>query len=165
MMNFQDLFIGPANFPQMMFISSFFIILIVFALIASIFWIWAFIDCLVSKLNKTEKLIWALIILFFNLFGAIAYLIISKASGKRLTNEKDIKSSVLIRTKKNRIIAGVCGALADYIGMDRTAMRVLWVLLTVYNFAVGAIAYIVLWVVIPFEKEKTKKNGKNKKNK
>ena len=56
----------------------------------------------------------------------------------------------LYRSKKDRMIAGVCGGLANYIGIDPTLVRLLFVL---GMFAVGGtlLAYIVMMVVIPEE--------------
>jgi hypothetical protein len=48
-------------------------ILLILGIIASIFWIWMLIDCLMSSLPSTEKLIWALVILFLHVLGAIIY--------------------------------------------------------------------------------------------
>ncbi len=42
--------------------------------IASIFWIWALIDCATSRnLQPTEKVVWLLVIFFLHLLGAIVY--------------------------------------------------------------------------------------------
>jgi phage shock protein C len=56
----------------------------------------------------------------------------------------------LYRSKKDRMIAGVCGGLASYIGIDPTLVRLLFVL---GMFAVGGtlLAYVVMMVVIPEE--------------
>ena len=56
----------------------------------------------------------------------------------------------LYRSRKDRMIAGVCGGLASYIGIDPTLVRLLFVL---GLFAVGGtfLAYIVMMIVIPEE--------------
>lgn len=56
----------------------------------------------------------------------------------------------LYRSRKDRMIAGVCGGLASYIGIDPTLVRLLFVL---GLFAVGGtfLAYIIMMVVIPEE--------------
>jgi phage shock protein C len=56
----------------------------------------------------------------------------------------------LYRSKKDRMIAGVCGGLASYIGIDPTLVRLLFVL---GMFAVGGtlLAYVVMMIVIPEE--------------
>lgn len=57
----------------------------------------------------------------------------------------------LIRSATDRQIAGVCGGLAEYFGVDATAVRLLWVILSVFGGAVvgGVIAYLVAWLIIP----------------
>ena len=48
------------------------------------------------------------------------------------------------------MIAGVVGGLADYLGMDPTLARVLFVVLSLISAAFpGALVYLILWVVIP----------------
>lgn len=54
----------------------------------------------------------------------------------------------LYRSKTNKTIAGVCGGLAEYINMDPTVVRLLWVLITAFAGA-GLIAYLVCAIVIP----------------
>ena len=59
----------------------------------------------------------------------------------------------LYRSKKNRIIAGVCGGIAEYLDTDPTLIRLLWILITVFSMVLpGIIAYLICWVIIPEEK-------------
>ena len=61
----------------------------------------------------------------------------------------------LLRSRRNRKIAGVCAGLADYAGMDVTAMRLLWAIVAVLSGIVpGIIAYLVAWMVMPEEPER-----------
>ena len=57
----------------------------------------------------------------------------------------------LYRSKKERIIAGVCGGIGEYLGIDPTIVRILWVLLGLMGGS-GIIAYIISWIIIPEEK-------------
>ncbi len=58
----------------------------------------------------------------------------------------------LKRSRSNRMIAGVVGGLAEYIGMDPVLARVLYVLISVFSAAFpGILVYIILWVVMPEE--------------
>ncbi|MBI3051918.1 PspC domain-containing protein [Candidatus Woesearchaeota archaeon] len=52
-------------------------------------------------------------------------------------------------SKKNSIIAGVCGGIGEYLGVDPTVIRVLWVLLTLLSMGFGIVAYILAWVIMP----------------
>jgi phage shock protein C len=57
----------------------------------------------------------------------------------------------LVRSNTNRMIAGVCSGVAEYLGIDRTIVRVAWVVLSIYPGAVigGVIAYLIAWFIIP----------------
>ena len=54
----------------------------------------------------------------------------------------------LYRSKKNRMIAGVCGGIAEHVEADPTIIRLLWVLGTLL-WGAGLIAYILAWIIIP----------------
>lgn len=48
------------------------------------------------------------------------------------------------------MISGVCSGLADYVNMDPTIVRFLWIIVTaITGFAPGIIAYIIAAVIIP----------------
>lgn len=57
----------------------------------------------------------------------------------------------LYRSKKNRMIAGVAGGLAEYFGVDVTLVRLLWVLAVLIG-GTGVLVYIIAVIVIPEEK-------------
>ena len=51
---------------------------------------------------------------------------------------------------RNKMIAGVCGGLAEYFGLDPTIVRVAYVLLSILSVAFpGILAYIILMIVMP----------------
>jgi phage shock protein PspC (stress-responsive transcriptional regulator) len=55
-----------------------------------------------------------------------------------------------LRKSKNRLIAGVCGGIADWLGWDPTLVRVLYVLISIFSAAFpGILVYIILWIVMP----------------
>ena len=57
----------------------------------------------------------------------------------------------LRRSMTDRKVAGVCGGLAEYLGVDSTMVRLAWVVLSIYPGAIvcGLIAYAIAWIVIP----------------
>ena len=56
----------------------------------------------------------------------------------------------LHRSRKHKLIAGVCGGLAEWLGWDPTLVRVAYVLVSVLSAAFpGIIAYVVLWILMP----------------
>lgn len=54
----------------------------------------------------------------------------------------------LKRNKKERIVAGVCGGLADYYKMDISQIRIAFVMGFIF-FGVGLLVYLVLWLIMP----------------
>lgn len=63
------------------------------------------------------------------------------------------KTARLTRSK-DRIIAGVCGGIANYMGWDPTVVRVLYVLFSVISAAFpGALVYLILWLAMPASDE------------
>jgi phage shock protein C len=56
----------------------------------------------------------------------------------------------LYRSRRYRIIAGVCGGLAEWLGWSPTWVRVLYVIGSVISVAFpGMIVYVILWIVMP----------------
>ena len=55
----------------------------------------------------------------------------------------------LHRSRRHRMIAGVCGGVAEWLGWSPTLVRVLWVLLTPTTFFAGFVVYLILWVLMP----------------
>ena len=58
----------------------------------------------------------------------------------------------LYRSKKEKMIAGVCGGIAEYFKMDPTIIRLLWVVGTLVFFGAGIIAYLIAWIIVPEKK-------------
>jgi phage shock protein C len=61
----------------------------------------------------------------------------ASSSGKRL-----------VRPMYQKSIAGVCAGFANYLEVDITLMRILWLCVAIFT-GVGFIAYIVCWIVMP----------------
>lgn len=55
----------------------------------------------------------------------------------------------LTRSTSNRMIAGVCAGLGDYLGIDPTIVRLLTVLAFFTGFGGIAIVYLVMAIVVP----------------
>lgn len=53
----------------------------------------------------------------------------------------------LARSARNKMIAGVCGGLADYYGISSTRIR--WAFVFFGLFGAGEVFYIILWIVLP----------------
>jgi phage shock protein PspC (stress-responsive transcriptional regulator) len=63
-----------------------------------------------------------------------------------------MSGSKLHRSKSDKMIAGVCGGFAKWLGWKPTSFRVLYVLLSILSVAFpGILVYIILWIVMPME--------------
>ena len=54
----------------------------------------------------------------------------------------------LYKSDVDRKLCGVCGGIAEYLGIDSTIVRLIWVVLVVF-FGTGILAYIIAALVIP----------------
>ncbi len=59
--------------------GGFFIIFIILAIVASIFWLWMLVDCLTGSLSPNEKILWFLVIFFLHILGAILYFVVGRS--------------------------------------------------------------------------------------
>lgn len=60
----------------------------------------------------------------------------------------------LRRSKKEKMVAGVCGGLAEYFDMDPTITRLLYIILSVCSAAFpGLLVYFILWIVVPYQQK------------
>lgn len=58
----------------------------------------------------------------------------------------------LVRSRTDRMIGGVCGGLARWLGWSSTVVRVLYVALSILSAAFpGILVYLLLWLVMPLE--------------
>ena len=54
----------------------------------------------------------------------------------------------LYKSRKNRVIDGVCGGIGEYFNIDPTIIRVIWIIL-VLCVGTGILAYIICMILIP----------------
>jgi phage shock protein PspC (stress-responsive transcriptional regulator) len=57
----------------------------------------------------------------------------------------------LVRSADKKI-AGVCGGLAEYFGMDASLVRIIYLLATIFTAFAGVLIYIILMLVMPAQK-------------
>ena len=65
------------------------------------------------------------------------------------------RTKTLVRPREGRMVAGICAGLAEYFGLDVTLVRVIVTVVSVITGGTGALAYLVAWMIIPGEGEKT----------
>ena len=56
----------------------------------------------------------------------------------------------LYRSRKNCMIAGVCGGLGDYLGLDPVLIRIFFLILALTS-GIGVFVYLVFWFIVPWE--------------
>lgn len=54
----------------------------------------------------------------------------------------------LVRNTDEGLLGGVCAGIADYMDMDVTLVRLLWIVLS-YALGVGIITYLIIWIIMP----------------
>ena len=61
----------------------------------------------------------------------------------------DKKAKRLYRSKKEKILGGVLGGIAEYFEIDPVIVRVIFVFLLIASFGAALIAYIIAWIIVP----------------
>ena len=87
------------------------------------------------------------------LFGVLAYLAawVLMPESAEVPVARPAAATRLTRSATDRKIGGVCGGLAEYFSVDPTAVRLLWVVLSIIPGAIicGVLAYVVAWLIMP----------------
>lgn len=58
----------------------------------------------------------------------------------------------LYRSRRDKMVAGVCGGLAIFFGIDPTWMRLLFIIFILMGGS-ALLAYLIMWAVVPLEPE------------
>jgi phage shock protein PspC (stress-responsive transcriptional regulator) len=99
------------------------------------------------------RLLWVVLSIFPGAIigGVIVYLAAWLIIPEGSASAEVPNSSRLTRSATDKKVAGICGGLAEYFGVDATPIRLLWVVLSIFCGAVigGVIAYLVAWLIIP----------------
>ncbi len=57
----------------------------------------------------------------------------------------------LYRSRNDRMIAGVCGGIAEYFDIDPVIVRIVAAILLLPGGLPGLLPYVILWVVVPLD--------------
>ena len=60
-----------------------------------------------------------------------------------------MESKKLYRSSENKVFAGVCGGIGEYIGIDPVLVRLVWVIGVFFSFGAGVLGYIIAYAIIP----------------
>jgi phage shock protein C len=63
---------------------------------------------------------------------------------------KDVRR--LMRSHKGRKIAGICAGLGDYLNIDPTLVRLVWIVLALI-YGTGILLYLILWIAMPLRED------------
>jgi len=61
----------------------------------------------------------------------------------------EIKGKKLYRSKTQKMLAGVCGGIAEYFEMDVSIIRILWAIITIASAGFGILIYILMIIIFP----------------
>lgn len=65
-----------------------------------------------------------------------------------------VKKPGLQRSRDQRILAGVCGGIAEWLGWSPTVVRILFVGVSVASAAFpGILVYLILWILMPLRED------------
>lgn len=67
-------------------------------------------------------------------------------------NSTKSEKKLLRRSRTNRSIAGICGGLAEYLGVDATPLRIVMLFLILFG-GMSLWVYIIMWLLIPEEEK------------
>jgi phage shock protein C len=62
-----------------------------------------------------------------------------------------VRGSTLRRSRSNRVVAGVCGGLEAFFGLDAFWFRLAFVIATLPGGVPGIAAYLIMWLIVPSE--------------
>jgi phage shock protein C len=54
----------------------------------------------------------------------------------------------LYRSGREKILGGVCGGIGEYLNVDPTLIRLLWILISL-AYGMGILLYIIMWIIVP----------------
>ena len=74
-----------------------------------------------------------------------------KHCGSFLGTRRNGIGSEWFRSDRDRMLAGVCGGLAQVFGLPTAVIRLAFVLGTLFSAGVAIVIYLVLWIVMPLE--------------
>jgi phage shock protein PspC (stress-responsive transcriptional regulator) len=55
----------------------------------------------------------------------------------------------LYRSRKERILGGICGGLGEHLDVDPTIIRLVWVVVTLLSLGTGILVYGIAWIIVP----------------
>jgi phage shock protein PspC (stress-responsive transcriptional regulator) len=88
--------------------------------------------------------VWAVI---FIIIGVI--LLFNKTRSDETEDVNSDSEKKLYRSRKQKMISGVCGGLSEYFEIDVSVVRILWVIGTLLSIGLGILAYVIMLIIFP----------------
>ena len=60
-----------------------------------------------------------------------------------------MQTKKLYRSNSDKMLAGVCGGLGEFLGLDPTLVRLVFALLAILG-GPGIILYFIMWIIVPY---------------
>ncbi len=57
----------------------------------------------------------------------------------------------LYRSKRDRMLGGVCAGLGEHFDVDPAVIRLVWAVVTIFSIGTGVLVYLLAWIIIPEE--------------
>lgn len=61
-------------------------------------------------------------------------------------------AKILYKSEMNKMLCGVCGGIGEYLGVDPTLIRILWIIFSC-GLGSGLLAYLIACIIIPKRKK------------
>ena len=91
------------------------------------------------------QMVWASFLIIIGL-----YLLMNRKKKENTESETfEIKGKKLYRSKTQKMLAGVCGGIAEYFEMDVSIIRILWAIITIASAGFGILIYILMIIIFP----------------
>lgn len=55
----------------------------------------------------------------------------------------------LLRSRRSRILGGVCGGIGEYFAVDPNLVRLIWILISLAWIVPGVLLYVLAWMLLP----------------
>ncbi|MCL2747002.1 MAG: PspC domain-containing protein [Coriobacteriia bacterium] len=112
---------------------------------------WAPVQALFTFLGRAFWPVVLILVGFFIIRIALSSRGSEKGPSMGFSPSLPVEGTRLMRSRKNRMIAGVCGGIAEYFNVDPILIRIVVVLLMLLPIGPVFIAYLIAWIIIPLD--------------
>ncbi len=89
------------------------------------------------------QIVWAVFLIIIGL-----YLLYNRKK-KEDSDGFELQGKKLYRSREQKMMAGVCGGIAEYFEMDVSVIRILWAIITIASVGFGILIYILMIIIFP----------------